>query len=239
MDKVHLITYGNDKYNKSKIRIMNEANETKWFTTIRLYEPQNISDEFYRIFSNVLGLKRGNGYWLWKLDIIRNRLNEIGMNEFLVYLDCGCSINKNGRKRFLEYINMLKNSEYGIISFQMGHKEKEWTTKEIFEIFEIPKDSDIKTTGQFVGGILIMRKTPHTIKLFDIVFEKLKINPLIITDHYNKNQNEYFKDNRHDQSIFSVARKKVGSIILPDETFQKCKRISESLYPFLATRKRC
>lgn len=30
-----------------------------------------------------------------------------------------------------------------------------------------------------------------------------------ITNYYNNNQNSYFIDNRHDQSIFSIIRKKI------------------------------
>ena len=43
---------------------------------------------------------------------------------------------------------------------------------------------------------------------------------LLVTDHYNKmEQCSEFKDNRHDQSILSLVRKKHGSIVLPDETY--------------------
>lgn len=70
-------------------------------------------------------------------------------------------------------------------------------------------------------------------------YEKLlEHNKQLITDFYNKkNQNKYFKDNRHDQSILSLLRKKNGSIVIPDENWfenfndKKCLK-----YPFWTTR---
>lgn len=62
-------------------------------------------------------------------------------------------------------------------------------------------------------------------------------NPLLFTDYYNNNQQSYFKDNRHDQSVFSIIRKKYNSIILNDETCFVSYGNEESLkYPFWATR---
>jgi hypothetical protein len=48
-----------------------------------------------------------------------------------------------------------------------------------------------------------------------------------------------FIDNRHDQSILSLVRKKRGSIVLMDETYFQPFGNKESLrFPFWATRKR-
>ena len=65
----------------------------------------------------------------------------------------------------------------------------------------------------------------------------LYTNPLLFTDYYNNNQQSYFKDNRHDQSVFSIIRKKYNSIILKDETFfEPFGNIISLNYPFWATR---
>ena len=60
-----------------------------------------------------------------------------------------------------------------------------------------------------------MQKCEAVINIFNDCLDKIRKDPLIITDHYNKNQRQCFKDNRHDQSILSVARKIHGSIIIP------------------------
>ena len=32
-------------------------------------------------------MKRGGGYWIWKFDIILNKLKQINNGDFLVYID--------------------------------------------------------------------------------------------------------------------------------------------------------
>jgi len=260
-DKLHLISYGDRKYVKAKQRIYNEAMNTGWFYSINCYGKQDLSINFRNEFRYILSLNRGGGYWIWKFDIILRKLKEINTGEYLIYLDSGCSINSNGSERLEEYINMIKNNEHKIISFQGGserleeyinmiknneHKiisfqggsEKNWTTKQIFDAFSVLENDPIETSGQYIGGILIMQKCNAVINIFKDCLHKIRQNHLIITDYYNKNQRDFFKDNRHDQSILSVARKKHGSIVIPDETYSlDFNSKSMRKIPFLATRK--
>ncbi len=68
----------------------------------------------------------------------------------MIYLDAGCSININGKTRFNEYIEMLNSSNESIISFQMPHLEKKYTTKEIFNYFNIDRNDKIANNGQIL-----------------------------------------------------------------------------------------
>ena len=141
---------------------------------------------------------------------------------------------------------MLISSNYGILSFQMTgnkgpggfEKEKEWTTKEIFDYFNISLDSEIAETGQHVGGVFILKKNNHSINYLKEMMKCIMKNPLLITDYYNSNQASYFKDNRHDQSISSILKKIMGCIVIDgDESWMSPFGTDESLkYPFWATR---
>lgn len=238
-DKLHLISFGDKKYIKAKHRIYNEAFNTYWFYSIKCYGLEDLSVNFRNEFKSILTMKRGGGYWIWKFDIILNKLEEINDGEFLIYVDSGCTVNANGTKRLEEYVEMIKNSKNKIISFQMGHTENIWTTKQVFDSFGIPENNPIKTSGQYIATIIIMQKCEDVINMFNDCLDKIRKDPLIITDHYNKNQRQCFRDNRHDQSILSVARKIHGSIVIPDETYS-LNFNSETMQkiPFLATRKR-
>jgi len=238
--KIHLISYGNNRFKNSKKRIYNEAKNSNWFNTINIYGPENLSDEFKNEFNYILKKPRGAGYWIWKFDIIKQQLNKIVKNDILVYVDAGCTINIQGKTRFNDYIDMLNKSDKGFISFQMPHIEKKYTTKEIFHHLKMNINSDNGNSGQFIGGILIIKNTTNSMNIIDECINVLRTDHLLVTDHYNKlNQCSEFIDNRHDQSILSLVRKKYGSIILTDETWFVPFGNKESLkYPFWATRKR-
>mgnify|MGYP001183299738 FL=1 len=238
MEKIHFISYGDEKYNIAKQRIYNEAKNTGWFNSINCYGKQDLTSDFVKEFEKILSLNRGGGYWIWKFDIILNKLQEINNGDFLIYADSGCSINLNGKKRFYEYIEMIKNNKYKIISFELNYPENMWTTNEIFNSFNISENNILRKSKHLMSTIMIMQKCDAVINIFKDCLDKIRINPLLITDHYNINQRIYFKDNRHDQSILSVCRKKHGTIILPDETWDKNFNSPHMKnFPFLATRK--
>jgi hypothetical protein len=83
-------------------------------------------------------------------------------------------------------------------------------------------------SGQYLGGIMILRKNGHLRKFVEEFEKCINFDKFLITDKYNENQEKYFKDNRHDQSISSIIRKKIGSIVIPKDESLK--------YPFWATR---
>lgn len=245
-DKIHFITYGNDKFKSSKERIVEEAKEFGEFKSIRKYGPEDLPNDFVRSYKEILLMGRGGGYWIWRPLIILMALKDIEENDFLVYLDAGCKLNTNGKSRFKEYIRKLKESEYGIMSFQMSgkvgsgklEKENNWTCKEIFKYFNIDPNSDIGESGQYLGGILIMRKNKHLIKILEEVVNVLKNDVNLFTDYYKKGQHKEFKENRHEQSITSIIRKIYGSVVIDgDETFVLPFGSKESLkYPIWSTR---
>ena len=236
--KIHLIIYGNNVFNNSKKRIYKEAINSKFFNTVTIYSPDDLSKEFVDNFSDILNLPRIAGYGIWRPYIIKEKLNKIDDNDYLIYLDAGCTINYSAEKRFYEYIELFDNSEYGIISFQLSHTERNYTTKEIFEYFSLNMNSKEALDNQFLDGILIMKKNNHLINVIDKWLEVVYNNPLLFTDYFNNDQNDYFIDNRHEQSILSIIVKLNGSIILNDETyFENYHKNSIAInYPFWATR---
>lgn len=236
---VHFITYGDKVFENAKKKIMDEASSSGFFNTIKSYSPSDLSLPFAHEFKDVLTLKRGGGYWIWKFDIIMQRLSEIPKNDILVYTDAGCSINKSGYSLYEKYVQNLQQEGNFIISFQMPHIEEQWSIKEIFHLFEIPQDSEIRKTGQYIGGILIMKNCQETIDLFERCLLVLRQDNQIITDYYNdKSQPSFFRDNRHDQSVLSIVRKMTDTVVYDDNTFFSDFNSPEAkLNPFLAMRR--
>ena len=218
---VYFITYANSKYDRAKNRIVKEAQNSKWFIRARGFGPGDLSKTFRDKYSNVLSRNRGGGYWIWKYAIIEETLKTMNTGDYLVYADAGCSINQHGKERFDEYIDMLEASDMDIISFNTPfHQEHTWTTEHIFKYFNISTNDRIRTSGQHVGGVLILQKGPHLRKWLNLINKALEEDALMFTDEYNPHtRHTGFKDNRHDQSVSSVTRKIVGSIVIPDDTY--------------------
>tara|TARA_B110000208_G_C11775468_1_gene431865 strand:+ start:409 stop:1140 length:732 start_codon:yes stop_codon:yes gene_type:complete len=212
------ITYGNYKYERQKNALVKMAKKSDWFDTVTAYGPSDLDDNFISKFKYILEEKKGAGYWIWKPYIISKKLDEINDGDILIYLDAGCELNLDGKQRFQEYIEIVKNSKTGILSFELYNGfnsgepllEKNWNNEFLFKYFKINNDSSIRNTPQLVGGIIIMRKCKNVIDIFTNSLNLLNDKP------------DFFKNcKRNDQSILSVIRKIHGTELLPDETFFK------------------
>jgi hypothetical protein len=216
MKGVRFISYGNDRYRKARKRIRYEAFRFG-FQDVSVYRPEDLPESFQRKFADILKVPRGGGYWVWKICIIHESLLRMREGEILVYCDSGCTINAGGRKRFIEYLDIVLQDPSGMLSFGFNHmlKEKCWTIRELYEAIGCAVDE----SPQLVGGILFLRKNVTVMRMIEEARRIIWKNPLLITDHYNKNQEPHFIDNRHDQSLLSLLRKKYGSPVLTDETY--------------------
>ena len=240
MGDIHFITYGDDKFAAAKQRLSGQAMSLNIFKSITAYGQDDMDFYFVIKHFNTLIEKRGGGYWLWKIYFIMKKLSEINNNDYLIYCDAGCNINNNGKMRINEYLMMVTNSNYGIMTFQMGQPEEHYTSQKIFNAFGVLPDSPIRKSGQYGTTILVMRKCEHVLRSFVKCIEIIDNDQKLITDYYNNTDRiPDFIDNRHDQSILSVLFKIYGSVVVPEETWYPDFNCPEARsIPFLATRQR-
>jgi hypothetical protein len=234
------ITFGGptSDYHDSVKRICAEAESLCFFDKIKGFTELNLKNDeiFWEKHGNFIqNNPRGYGYWLWKSYLIKKELEKINQNDILIYCDSGCQININGKKRLLEYIDMLNTNKenYGIISFQLEFKAIQYTKNEVFECFHLDENS--KNMLQCMATVVIIKKNTHSINIINEWYNTCE-NYHLINDNI-KNESSYFIDNRHDQSILSILVNKYNSIKLLDETyFYPNWETDGSNYPFWAKR---
>jgi hypothetical protein len=223
MGKKIFLTFGNNKYYNSLYRINNEAlsfnifDEVLIFTDIKL---RNDFPQFWETHENFINNNpRGYGYWIWKSFLTLKILEKMNENDILVYVDAGCSLNTNGIQRLNDYFQIVRDSNNGILSFELPFSEKCYTKMDAFEYLGM-NNNEILDSKQLVGGIYILRKCDKTTFLFNEVYNNISNNYNLINDCPSTLENNIsFVEHRHDQSIFSLLRKKYGTEILYDETY--------------------
>jgi len=238
MQKKYFITYGTNEFNIQKRNLLYLAKKSRNFDKCIGFSQKSIDRSFYKEFFEILNLKRGGGYWLWKFFIIKKLLNEINENDIVVYSDAGSSFNPKGMNRLNEYFEMLNDDPSGNLRFQMEFKEKYWTNKEVFNYFDISLNSSIANSGQLIATHMIFKKNINSVHIFNEFEKLLKFDSNLITDFYSENQIDGFNEHRHDQSILSILSKINGGIILKDETYFEKNPDEQFKFPFLAVRKR-
>jgi hypothetical protein len=226
------ITYGTTRFEFALNRLKQEADDSKLFQSFEICRPTDLDASFVDHFKDVLELKRGGGYWIWKVPLIQRYLERLEYGDILVYLDAGDVVRTNGADRFWWYIKQMQRTNTSIMAFQMGHRlarEKIWTTNAIFSHFNItpktPLWKEVAESGQYDASILIMRKTPQLETIMALYNQTLYDDPYLFTDKYNdatKQKRGSFHDNRHDQSVFSIIHKLFpnDTLVIPRESLK-------------------
>lgn len=234
--KKYLISYGDDHYIKQRERFKASAEASAFFDDIQIFSTSDIDPVFYKKVYEPIKFGRGGGYWIWKPYFIKRVLDTLEIDDLLVYCDIGCTINSSGKQRFEEYIDILASSKTGSIDFGLSFKEYQFTKKEVFDHFG--SSNEIINSTHLVGGIQILRKCSHTIKIVNKWYDTAVNYPFLFTDEKQIPQHPGFIAHRNDQSIFSVIRNTYGANIIPDETYFSDFVRDGHRFPFWATRLR-
>jgi hypothetical protein len=220
IQNTHFISFGCEKYSLTKLRLKKEAEDSHFFSSINIYSPKDFGEDFEHI-PFIQNNPRGYGCWIWKLYFVLKKLRQIKDNDILVYADAGSSVNKDGKGRLNEYLTMLNDkNDKDILCFQMIHLEYKYTKNDIFEYFNV--DDKHKNSGQYVGGVLFIRKTNRIIKCLEKLYEINSNNYNFLDDSRGNTPNHpEFIDCRHDQSTFSVMMKQLynNKVVIPEETW--------------------
>jgi len=223
--ELHFITYGDVLFDLSRERLVAEAQSMKVFTSVHAFNRGELErdEDFLRWMEplkDVWDMERGGGYWIWKPYIINKTLHKLRNGNVLVYADSGCICNRRGLKRLGEYIRAIDESRYGVLSFQAPQwLESTYTTRQIFEAFNLSTTNEHATSGQYHSTILIFVNNHHARDVVAKWLEFIRAHPSLITDAHNKDgQIKSFSENRHDQSVFSLIRKLRGSVVRRDDT---------------------
>ena len=238
--KYNFITFGNKKYYNSVNRIYCEACNLNIFNVVRGYTDEDLLNfKDFNLHRNFVSKNsRGFGYWIWKSFLVMKHLETMNENDILVYADSGCTINKEGRDRMLEYFKMVNESPTANVGFELYHEhiERRWNKMDLINYLNA---DEFKDSVQIVGGIFILRKCDFVCKLIREWYE-VCCNYSLIDDSPSKLPNyPEFSEHRHDQSVFSLLRKKYGCVLLGDETYNNytSNPYEDKTKPIHATRK--
>ena len=213
------LTFGgpSQNYHSAVNRITNEAKRFELFDNIVGLTEDYLKNDtvFWKKHQTFMeNNSRGYGYWLWKSYITKKQLEQMNENDILLYADAGCTLNIHGKKRLKEYIQMAK--DHNIVSFQMNHHlEQVWTKMDT--ILEL-KATGLMETGQLIGGIFLIKKCKITIDLVNRWYNTC-CKYHLLNDNCVLPNHSSFRDNRHDQSIWSILRKQNCKFFLTDETY--------------------
>ena len=219
--KYHFITFATTSYVNYAQNLCKSAMEIGIFDTARIFTYKDIDKDFLEKNKDIILLKRGAGYWLWKSYIINKKLETVNDGDIVCYCDSKYLFKTNIRNIEKAYIS---DKNIGITQNKPTdgvYKEKLYSKIDAFNLMGITNEYRLsfKESPQAWAGFIIIRKAPLSC-LFIKRWLYFSQNPLIITDlkSVTGREDPSFIENRHDQTVLSLLAKKWG---LPFHTMRE------------------
>ena len=226
------ITYGDDRYYFSRLRLSKQARKSGLFDRVKVYTPDDLPKEITGTdnFSQL----RGGGSWIWKPYIINHALSQCDYGDVVWYADSGCSINPESEE-WQQFFAALADhnslyfayrsdydyhwERFGVNSVNLRH----WTKPVAQKFLNSYYGSNSYLEKPSLWWMLAVKKTVDN----KIIGEWLKLtlaHPEIINDPFGAELDSLpddFNQHRHDQPLLScIVRKyaeETNSLIM-DET---------------------
>lgn len=187
------------------------------FDEMTFFTEEDFDDEFLKKYgSHFRDYKRGYGYWSWKPYFILQELNRLNEGDTVVYADAGCMLLNKNRNKLAEWIDIASSSDSGILSPCYGpYIEHEWTRGDLHEYIDKTYNKnhiDIFDKALQCGAtVMVICKKKKSVEFvknwLDVMTEHFHLctdEPSSVPNHPD------FKENRHDQSVFSMLSKIYG-----------------------------
>jgi hypothetical protein len=223
--KTHLLIYGTPNYANAINSLIKSSKN--FFDNHHIFGPSDISEDFYKKNQNILDLKKGAGYFLWKPYIIHETLKKVNDGDIVFYVDAG-NIFIND-PTFI-YEKLQENN--GIILFdnrdgmQNGESAQNFISckKDSFVLMDC--DTDEYIFGKHLNASYQIYQKNNDSLLFVSEFLKFSQNIDIIVDTPNKFGDNYsgYYDHRYDQTVLSLLgiKHKIKPLVDPSEWGNKC-----------------
>lgn len=231
--KIYLICFADSRLQKSTNRLKGEVSNFKMIDEVHFYGEEDLEPSFKKDF-HPIHYRRGYGYWKWKPYFVKRIFEQMNQNDIVIWSDVGNVFNIKGEQRFLEYIDMLCKNETGILFFrQEGNIERYWTKGDLFRFFNVQDNPAFTDSSQAWAGCFILRKTAISQEFVNRWYDVHMNHYDLTTDKRSQSPNlPGFRENRHDQSVFSLLVKSYDSIQISSNEVYCGERTWEQMEPY-------
>ena len=221
--QIHLVTFCGCQFKQRIPSFFEEATATPFFDMVHIYSEVDLPNELLyaspTLFSTLI---RGCGHWIYKPFIAIDVMKLLTDGDVLVYADCGCTFNGTSASEFNHLIDLALKSPGGTFAYALPDDERVWTKADIFEALNVTGMSSITHTNHLMATIWFAAKSEWMIVLLQNWAKLMALDDYSLVDDSPSRvaNDKLFRENRHDQSIFSVLRKIHNVTKIPDNTYR-------------------
>jgi len=211
--KTKFITFGAGEkcYNDAGKRLIEQAKSVDLFDEVKFFTDIDLrSDPYFwpKHGEFIQKNRRGYGYWLWKSYIIKKTMESMSDGEILLYLDCGCEIGAMHKTKLTEYFEHVKTD---LLIGTWTQVEKYWNKQDLLLHLNIT-DAQHLNSPQRQGGAVLYYVCDRTREFVNMWYNTCCDYHMIDDTPSIAANPQYFREHRHDQSVFSLLVKKYNLV---------------------------
>lgn len=233
--RVRLISFGAPRsfYKYALERLEQQATDFLMIDDFRMYDETALPPDYLGGFGNLSSAsEKGFGFWSWKPWIIHRELTLMRKGDILVYLDAGCELNTRGLRKFSAYLDWTSQNDLCLFSTELP--QRFWTKRDASL-----NQRDHFFRNQIVGNALLAKVGDRSLQFAQLWLDLAsEDNHRLLRDPEinDLDQNKYFIDHRHDQSVLSETAYRLNIPIFPTDETSPDSMKEKILYPILALR---
>ncbi len=209
--KIHFLSFKGEyypgKFSRARDALIPMVQAMGVFDTIQIVsETELLNDpEFQKHTPFIIQNRRGFGYWIWKPYVIYKKLCQIEEGDILFYCDVCTSLRVEGRERFLEYIEFVKQHPQGNLFFSYSNLIRDWCKMDTIKCLDA---ENVMNECEVVAGVLFTTANAQNKEFFLACYTVLSHYHLVDDSPSGLPNAPTFHEHRHDQSIFSIMTRK-------------------------------
>lgn len=212
---IYFTSFGSDiHYESLSYRLLKELSASYPRSFWRLYSAQDLPADYRRYAARH---PRGFGYWMWKPLIIRRTLDLMADGDVMLYADGRSGMAEPG-KPIPWFDAFVADPSLDVAAWQQPHLEAHWTSQDLLSALAPGEAGSIAATGQYSAGLHAWRAGDRSRKFAADWLGFMTRHPHLCRDEPSALPNHPdFRENRHDQSVFSLLlkmRERQGRIAL-------------------------
>lgn len=201
---LYFLVYNDDTHNYFLNNLVESVKKYGKNFEIIIFDKNDMDKDFVLKNQNILELKRGGGYWLWKPYIINETLKKMNDGDMVFYLDSKYYFIEEFTNLYSEY---MKNNDLLVWKNKPntpGFDLKNWCKMDVILKYNMFDKIFNENVEDCWGGALIVKKTQNTVKYMQEWLD-MCCNYDDITDSPSKAENSSsFIEHRHDQCLLSI-----------------------------------
>lgn len=197
-DKIKILTFAKGNFVESQQKLKNHLVSIGLSHQIHMTD-KDLPNSFLSENADILSLKKGYGYCIWKPFIILEELKLLKDDEILLYID---STDLPEKKFFDEVLKNFEEKEYFFVN--RGYNHGQWTKRDTFVLMDCDSEKYYNHV-QLEAGVIGLKKNDFNLGIVKEWLQYAK-NENILTECPNicnlPNINN-FTEHRYDQSILT------------------------------------